>query len=570
MNALTTFRIEDTATGRGHAAAAEALAFSRRSIEKSFLDMGQRLLDSSRLLREITSAHEGMPGELQGEEFTAAIALLTRLREEAGNIASRQDANGERVEKLMAMARELEDPIDSLSKAVRNLGLIAINARIIAAGMAQMTGDFDSFALEMVELGKNAASIVVEFSKAHRRLTDALAQAGSANAAFRKKHDGTLSAISIRLGEQIAVIDAHKARALADVAQSSRMAGSISGRIGQAVSAMQIGDITRQRLEHVEDALKDLDSQDRSPATEALALRIQALQLAETRDDFSREVEAITKALLSLSSDAQRVLDDSCAQSDALLSNGGTALAGLVADLGSVTEVLADYETMRTRIEALRREVGSCVGDMQDRMDDIGDLEQSMRLLSINTSVRCSRFGEEGRALRVVAQEMRELAAYTVEAATTITGGLKRSKTELGSDADPEAGATTEALSADASRAIELLEGVVDRMRARAATIAQVGPRTSRLLRDAALASETYGRHAQDWQGLAAHMDEACTQIGDGGGEYDARLFARMRQRYTMVAERRIHDAFCGESVGDIEQAEHRPDAEASVADALF
>jgi methyl-accepting chemotaxis protein len=570
MNALTTHSIDEAATGRGHAAAAEALAFSRRSIEKSFLDMGQRLLDSSRLLREITSAHEGMPGELQGEHFNAAVALLTRLQEEAGKIANLQDANGHRVVALMAMARDLEDPIDSLSKAIRNLGLIAINARIIAAGMSQMTGDFDSFALEMVELGRNAASIVTEFSKAHRRLIDALTHAGSANAAFRLKHEGTLPAISIRLGEQLVLIDGHKTHALADVAQSSRMAGVISRRIGEAVSAMQIGDITRQRLEHVEDALADLDAHDPSPATESLALRVQALQLAETREDFSREVAAITKALLSLSSDAQRVLDDSCAQSDALLSNGGTALAGLVSDLGSVTEVLGDYETMRTRIEALRREVGSCVSDMQARMDDIGNLEQSMRLLSINTSVRCSRFGEEGRALRVVAQEMRELAAYTVEAATTITGGLKRSKTELGSDADPEAGATTEALSADASRAIELLEGVVERMRARAATIAQVGPRTSRLLRDAAVASETYGRHAQDWQGLASHMDQACERIGEGGGDVDAGLLDRMRQRYTMVAERRIHDELCGEEVAEIDQPERRPNAGASASDVFF
>lgn len=547
MNALTKNPIDRTAAGTSHASTAESLAFSRRSIEKSFLDMGQRLLDSARLLREITAAHEGMPGELQGEEFAKAVALLTRLQAEAGEIANRQDANGERVETLMAMARQLEDPIDSLSKAVRNLGLIAINARIIAAGMAEMTGDFDSFALEMVELGRNAASIVVEFSKAHRRLVEALALAGSANAAFRKKHDGTLSAISMRLGEQLAVIDGHRAHALADVAQSGRMAGSISRRIGEAVSAMQIGDITRQRLEHVEDALADLDVHACSPATRSLVLRVQAMQLDETRDDFAREVAAITRALLSLSSDAQRVLDESCAQSDALLSNGGTALAGLVADLGSVTTVLGDYETMRTRISALRSEVAGCVGDMQARMEDIAALEQSMRLLSINTSVRCSRFGEEGRALRVVAQEMRELAAFTVEAATTITTGLERSKTELGTDPDGAAGVTMQDLSGDAARAIDLLGGVVERMRSRAVTIADVGPRTSKLLRDAALASETYGRFAQDWEGLVERMEEARAQIDGSEGAVDAALLDQMRQRYTMVAERRLHDELCSD-----------------------
>lgn len=569
MNAQTAYSVDGNLSGKGYAARAETLAFSRRSIEKSFLDMGQRLLDSSRLLREITLAHEGMPGELQGEEFAAAVALLWKLQEEAGHISSRQDANGERVEKLMAGARELHDPIENLSKAVRNLGLIAINARIIAAGMAQMSGDFDSFALEMVELGRNAGTIVIEFSRSHGKLVDALANASNANAAFRQKHEGTLSAISLRLRDQLALIDGHKKQAMADAAISSRVAGQISGRIGQAVSAMQIGDITRQRLEHVEDALADLEACQPSPATEVLALRIQALQLAETRDDFSREVETITGSLLSLSSDARRVLEDSCAQSDALLKNGGTALAGLVADLGSITTVLGDYEAMRSRIKTLRNEVGSCVSEMQDRMEAIAALEQSMRLLSINTSVRCSRLGEEGRALRVVAQEMRELAAFTVEAATIITQGLERSRSELGSDADSEENATTEALSNDASRAIELLDAVVGRMREQAATIAQVGPRASKLLQDAALTSESYGRHAQDWQGLLLHLEDAGDLLGEVGGDIDGDLFDRMRQRYTMVAERRIHDDLCGETfAADPERPAQ--DVEPSVEDVLF
>lgn len=566
MNALTAHAFAPQSATPSHTATAETLAFSRRSIEKSFLDMGQRLLDSSRLLRDITSAHEGMPAELQGEDFTDAVALLRTLQKEAGRISVRQDANGERVESMMTMARGLHDPIDSLSKAVRNLGLIAINARIIAAGMAEGSGDFDSFALEMVDLGKNAASIVVEFSRSHRKLIDALTHAGSANEAFRQKHADTLSAISTRLLEQLAVIEGHKQHALADVAQSGRVATQISGRIGQAVSSLQIGDITRQRLEHVEDALSDLDAHRPTPATESLVLRVQVQQLSETASDFSREVEAFAQALRSLSSDARQVLEDSRTQSDALLANGGTALAGLVADLGSMTQVLADYETMRTRIEALRHEVGTCVSDMQDRMEAIATLEQAMRLLSINTSVRCSRFGEEGRALRVVAQEMRELAAFTVEAATTITNGLEQSKSALDDTTDDESDAGSQSLSADASNAIEKLNAVVDRMRNRADTISKTGPNAARLLQEAATASESYGRHAQGWESLLDELEAASALVDEGEGAVDQALLAGMRQRYTMVAERRIHDELCGEA----ETADEPPAAGASLEDVFF
>lgn len=544
---------------------AEELATSRRIIETSFLDMGQRLLDSVGMLGEITAAHEGMPAELQGEDFTRAVSLLQMLREEAGAIAARQDANGTRVNALNVMARDLDDPIDTLTKAVRNLGLIGINARIIAAGITEQSGDFAAFAMDMIDLGKDASNIVLAFSTSHRKLVAALSTAAKANALFREKHGDTLAMISMRLGEQIAVVEQHKLHAIADVAESGRVARTISSRIGEAVSALQVGDITRQRLEHVEDALTDLDSQATNGATEALVLRLQTLQLDETSADFAREVGAFIGAVGHLASDARLVLDDSRSQSDALLAKGGTALAGLTDDLQAMLLLLADFEAMHTRLVALRAEVGGCVSDMQDRMEAIGSLEQTMRLLSINTDVRCSRLGEEGRALRVVAQEMRVLSALTVGAASVANASLDRSKSALDEDEAP-ADASSHSLTTDATTAIGLLNSVVARLRERAATIATAGPRAAALLQDAAAASNAYGHHADEWQRLLEQLDADCDQIDAEEGEPDREFLARIRKRYTMAQERHIYDALCG-GLSEGTDAEPEPDESGADAD---
>jgi hypothetical protein len=554
-----------------YSALAEELASSRRIIETSFLDMGQRLLDSVGMLGEITAAHEGMPAELQGEDFTRAVSLLQMLREEAGALAERQNANGLRVDGMSVMARELNDPIDTLTKAVRNLGLIGINARIIAAGITEQSGDFAAFALDMIELGKDASNIVLAFSTSHRKLVAALTLASGANAQFREKHGDTLAIISARLGEQIAVVEQHKQHAIADVAESGRVAKKISARIGEAVSALQVGDMTRQRLEHVEDSLTDLDRQPTCGATEALVVRLQTLQLEETSADFAREVGSFIGAVGHLASDARLVLDDSRNQADALLAKGGTALAGLTDDLQAMLVLLADFETMHTRLVTLRAEVGECVADMQDRMEAIGSLEQTMRLLSINTDVRCSRLGEEGRALRVVAQEMRVLSALTVEAANVANAGLERSKTALNEDESP-ADAASHSLTADATTAIGLLNTVVARLRKRAATIATTGPRAAALLQDAAAASNAYGQHADEWQQLLEELDAACDQIDSEEGEPDLEFLARIRKRYTMAQERQIYDALCGglsESVG-AEPTPQEADADADLDSMLF
>ncbi len=47
--------------------------------------------------------------------------------------------------------------------------------------------------------------------------------------------------------------------------------------------------------------------------------------------------------------------------------------------------LLADFETMHKRLVSLRAEVGECVSDMQDRMEAIGSLEQTMCACSAST-----------------------------------------------------------------------------------------------------------------------------------------------------------------------------------------
>lgn len=542
-----TDRVEASpATGAGeYAALADELAGPRRALEKAFLDMGDRLMDCARLLREITSAHEGMPAELQSEEFASAVASMHTLREEAGRISGTNETDGAQVETLSALSASLYEPIDELNKAVRNLRLIAVNARIVAAGIRSHTGDFDAFALEMVDLGRNATSIVAEFTESHARLVGTLGSALAANESFRQRHGGTLAAIADRLATQLATTETHKLRAVSDAAESGRLAKQISSRIGDAVSALQIGDITRQRLEHIEDGLRDVDREGAHAATATAVCQLQLLQLDDTGGDYSREVASFAATLRSLSSDARHVLDDSRAQSEALLAKGGTALAGLARDLKAMMLVLGDFEAMRAELAKLRAEVAESVSTMRERMEAIGDLEQSMRLLSINTAVRCSRLGEEGRALRVIAQEMRELAAHTVEAAATVTDRLEEARSLLGSpdEADRAADAPT-SLAQDAAAAVDQLDLVVARLGQRASTIGASGPRATGLLQQAADAAQSHETHADAWQSVRDRLEHLA-----GDAENTAApspdFFTRLRARYTMVSERHVHDAFC-------------------------
>lgn len=542
--------IEPASAAAGVAARAMAIAAElegpRQALEKAFLDMGERLMTCARLLREITSAHEAMPAELQSEEFADAVASMHVLRGEADRISGNNEANGAQLEALAGISDSLHGSIDNLNKAVRNLRLIAVNARIVAAGINSETGDFDSFALEMADLGRTATDIVAEFTESHSRLIATLDSAHAANRSFRTRHEGTLRAISERLAAQLTTIEVHKTRAAADAADSGRVARQISGRISKAVSALQIGDITRQRLEHIEDGLRDLGKENAGEVTAAAVYRLQLLQLDDASRNYSREVTNFANASRSLASDARLVLDDSHKQSEALLAEGGTALAGLVRDLQATMLLLQDFEAMRSELGRLRSHVAASVASMRERMEAIGDLAQSIRLLSINAAVRFSRLGKDGRALKVIAQEMRELAAHTVEAATTVTGMLRQTATILDSLGEPERQASDPtSLVKVAAAAADRLNQVIERLGVYAAAIANSGPKAANLLEDAAAVARNQEYHLDEWQAASETMREVAGDEHCAAGA-DPEFLARLRARYTMVGERCIHDDFCG------------------------
>ncbi len=100
-------------------------------------------------------------------------------------------------------------------------------------------------------------------------------------------------------------------------------------------------------------------------------------------------------------------------------------------------------------------------------------------------------------------------------------------------------------LAGDAAAAVDRLDVVVERLGQQAATIATSGPKAASLLQQAAHAARDYGSHADAWQGVS---DRLAAQAGEGdcAAAADAAFLARLRNRYTMVSERHIHDGFCG------------------------
>ncbi|MEO8684800.1 MAG: hypothetical protein ABI414_08175, partial [Devosia sp.] len=199
-----------------------------------------------------------------------------------------------------------------LRRTVKMMGIVAINARVVAAGIVGDSDDFNVFTSDIATLSESAHRTIQDFSAAYRQLTDEVRRAAEQRAHFEAAHADTLSGLAGSMEQSLDAVARQRQASLDGSAETGRVSRQIGGRIAGAVMALQVGDATRQRLEHVETAfeiLADLvDGQNTAgrelPATDhAAALRDLASDartiLARSRDIYGQAGAASPLAALS-------------------------------------------------------------------------------------------------------------------------------------------------------------------------------------------------------------------------------------------------------------------------------
>ena len=211
--------------------------------------------------------------------------------------------------------------------------------------------------------------------------------------------------------------------------RSGGLAGAIRTQVGTALGALQIGDSTRQRLEHVVTALGMLD-QVRGDATvdpgavrstECHVLPLLAGQLRAAADDFEREATSVVAALVAIVPQADALRD---LRGDGGPPDGGDGflhdLEASVADIEALTRRLrsADAET-----EAAVTTIVRLVDTMVSRTAMVRRLQRHVQQLAFNIDLKSRRLASNGGII-VAADHIRRVANELDNAAIGIAGAI--------------------------------------------------------------------------------------------------------------------------------------------------
>lgn len=563
---------------------AAALRSASTLIEGKFLEVGNRLESAIAVLDRLTARFAQLSSELEGEELQATTGSLSAVAARVAEFAGAHRGERETLARTIELTGGIDRHLATIRQAVKTIAMLATNAKIAAAGIGG-GADFINFS---AEIGHSLGLAQVNLNAFGKELADLgqhLRASSAAEAEFGQRHAEVLQAIPERLATGVNAIAIRRTKAAAAAAAVGARSQRVQQRVSDAVMALQIGDITRQRIEHVDEAVTLLgavergdgewqgmtENQRRQLIAECCAL--QAAQLSDGARQFEREIRQIFAALGDLASDARAILDLGTEAYGASDSHRGIFLSEIEADVSGAHALLDGFRTARSSADHVAARVADAAGKLVNHISMVGSLEADIRIMGLNTGLKCARMGSQGRPLSVIAQELRACANQTAAEATAIMTGIE----EVAAGARTLGGGGQGERAGDIAAVAEMLTGSVGRLAAAGQSLAAA---LAMLERDSDMVAElldgtaggitlheeigtVLSETAERLHAIAAQRGDQTDDVGEAA----ARLMAAIARRYTMAREREIHERA---GHGAVDAPPPSDTAAATVEDVLF
>jgi hypothetical protein len=555
--------------------------------EGAFVGIGGRLETSISTLERLTATFDQLLQALGSDEMRRATEALTGVADRIAALAGAPNDAWSVLDRISGLTETTTSRVARMHKAVKAVGLLAVNAKIEAAHITTDSQGFTNFAGEIERALKTAQENLDAFATDLTGMSRELARATAGQRELGARQDQAIRTIPGQLSNSIDAIAARRRQAEITVADIQNKTQDVGQRVGSAVMAMQIGDTTRQRIEHTEFALDlmcgvlgrherapDFDCGDLLPAgREALLAAVcalQAAQLSDTAQELDTQVGQITDSLRQLAVDAR----DIAALGQQTYASGGyragSFLSELKEDVARAQDLLEDLRSAQSAGEQVMASVLATTKTLVRNISAIQSLEADIRIMGLNTTLRCGRLGTEGRPLTVIAQELRACSNLTATEADAIMGDLDSMVLAASSAAEQttKSAVTETADLSDIMRSsVDLLSGIADSLTdalnvldRESHAVAEVLEQTASeiganleigtILRRAASDLEAFGAPAED-------------RLAAGASE---KIFSAIARTYTMARERDIHARILGGGV----PAEAPAPAAADVDDIFF
>ena len=517
--------------------------------ELGFLGIGQTLEQAIGILARQADKVGTLRAGMDSAALTGAIDALRRSAEAIAALAGRHDAEQASLDRLAAIAAAVHDRIATMQALTREVDVLALNARLLAAGMGESGADFMTFAGEIRRVAQTAVGHLAQIGAELAGAGQHLQAAHAAIADFSSRHRDAIATIPARLAANIAQVETRGRLALAGAAQVAARSEDISRQVAAQITALQFGDISRQRIEHVRDAALTL-AEAGPAATDALrslGSRLLAAHLRDTAAEIDTKTEAIIAGLVGLAAaarDIRRISGQAYGASDRQV---GSFVAELESDVRQSQALVASLCQADTAMAERAGAMLEAMHRLVRHVATVRTVEADMRIIGLNTTLKCSRLGTIGRPLSVVAQELRGFGAQTSAQAASVMKALDemtRLAASLGAADRTRRHGGLEATAAGMDQATATLHGLGEMLSDALAALETDSDQVAGLLDEAAAWVAGWNEIRTVLRRIAAGFDAVSRDADEAVGAVDERgrhVLATIAASYTMARERDVH-----------------------------
>lgn len=527
-----------------------ALGTIAGGLDARFVEAGAALARAYEIVEKLVGALEGVTHALDREAADAAIAKMRMTADRLMRLPQLQANRADALATIQRTSKELRGQVAQVDRLLSFLRICGLNIKVAAAGLQDFS-DFADTIFTKLDLGEDemhdigrevdqlAASIpgVLEIE---RRLAAECAR--------------VIPRVPLKLAEDALALQRHQVEAAECAARIADVARDVRTRVATALGALQIGDITRQRLEHVADGIRRLDAfLAEYPCTPAAAAAIRghvlallAAQAEDAAQDLARESALLAQSVRAIVPGARTLLelkDAGAADDDSSL----LVVERSVAEVASVTAQLQDADARSNRLSSATSETAE---SLARRLRQIHRITNDVQHMAWNTDLRCHRMGQEGRALATVASEIRGFANRLEAISTAISDLFARLAGAAGSIRDPD-GTGADVDDGDAlADSLACIRGGGERLRAGLSGLDRDASAVADIL-DGTTAKVDCGEVSATLAGIVGQLAAfafPCAEPPEEAGEPLAELLGTIARSYTMAREREVHRRFALES----------------------
>jgi methyl-accepting chemotaxis protein len=560
--------------------------------EPHFMDLGTQLQTAFDEALQLTDQTQRTVRRIDGRKEDDLLSRVTHLAEaslvQLNSCCTNMSGSLASIDACVDHLKALNGQTNAIEKVAMVLRVIGLNIAVESSRSHEGRSMFEVVAEEVMALSQEILKTVSQLCQHAEEATQI--QQEASREVIHAFQEACQLAQGAERSVRGAAADVEKLMAMAVSALESagRHSREISEQVGQVVTGIQFHDSMSQRLEHMVAALSDLPQLCRSDTSVPVGGNGFASRLAEARGVVDLQCSQLGQVMV----DAQAVHQKSKAafetiyrQIDGLVSNltdfarspnalsigskaRTDAFQNLLHALNHLHALLKKSASMRERIRMALNEAGASADNLTDQSASVRRVSHTIHLLALNAIVKAAHMEDRGRALEVLAQEVKILSHQADEfvdryhrllSDISSTSGDRHSVEDFAASPHEvengigkeisEITSAYECFQTEAQRAVTAAEGLKERIEA--------------IQRDLEFFDELDAvlfQHREQLALIRADLDRWAQAQPSG----PASLPSRLSQRYTMNQERRVHDQVIDTAAGGV-----TPGSEACVDDGI-